>query len=217
LVATTPATAQVCAVVLAGGRGARMQGLDKGLQGFRGTPLALHAVQRLQAQSGGAPGLIALNANRSLAEYARWQLPVWPDHLADFAGPLAGFASALAGAGADYPYVLTVPCDSPLFPLDLLARLMHALHASEAEIAMPLARESTDAADGALRLQPVFCLMRTTLAADLEEYLALGGRKIAHWARRHRLAEVAFDQEHDAPAAFANANTLDELQRLEAP
>ena len=108
---------EITALVLAGGRGSRMGGVDKGLQGFRGLPLALHALQRLQPQV----GRVMISANRNLPAYEAFGVPVWPDGLADHAGPLAGFLTALEHCTT--PWLLTVPCDSPRFPADLAARL----------------------------------------------------------------------------------------------
>ena len=197
------------ALILAGGRGSRMGGVDKGLQNYAGLPLALAALARLQAQTL-APAEILINANRNLAAYESFGVPVWPDALADFAGPLAGFLAGLEQAAA--PLVLTVPCDSPRFPLDLAARLHAALRAEDAEIAVAAARED----DGQLRPQPVFCLMRATLLESLVRFTQGGGRKIDAWTAGHREVHVAFDAPDDDPRAFANANTLAELRTLEA-
>lgn len=212
--------AQVCATVLAGGRATRMGGLDKGLQPFRGQALAWHAVQRLQAQTLGTPGLIAINANRNLPLYAAWGCPVWPDTLADFPGPLAGFQTALSHCQEYQPpweYLLMVPCDSPLFPLNLLERLAQALCEQGADMAMATAAEADR--DGVLRprIQPVFCLLRTRLLPHLQDYLHAGGRKIADWAAQNATAEVPFNTPADDPRAFANTNTLDQLHQLEHP
>src|SRR5512145_2511394 len=98
-----------------------MGGADKGLQNFHGTPLALHTLMRLQLQEGGLMGDLMVNANRNLAAYEAFGVPVWPDSLSDFAGPLAGFLTGLERA--ETPYLLTVPCDVPRFPLDLAQRL----------------------------------------------------------------------------------------------
>ena len=111
----------VTGVVLAGGRGARMGGVDKGLQNFGGMPLALHTLLRLQPQVGAA----MINANRNLAAYESFGVPVWPDGLADYAGPLAGFLTGMERC--ETPCLVTVPCDTPLFPLDLVTRLAGAL------------------------------------------------------------------------------------------
>ena len=205
--------------MLAGGRATRMGGLDKGLQTFRGTPLVAHAVQRLQQQAGGAPGLIAINANRNLAEYRALGLPVWTDTVPDFAGPLAGFLCALRQCQSSHPYLLTVPCDSPLFPLDLLQRLGQSLLQSDPgyDIAMVSAPDAAQPAASAIYPQPVFCLLRTTLADNLQAFLDSGGRKIGAWAASQRLCRVAFNQASDDPRAFANANTLDDLHHLELP
>ena len=215
----------VCAVVLAGGMGSRMGGVDKGLQMLAGQPLVLHCVQRLRAQSRGAPGLIAINANRNPDRYASWELPVWGDAIEGFAGPLAGFHTALehcapetsssSPAKGGYRYLLTVACDTPRFPLDLLERLARSLHDADADIAMASALENSTNGTQLLRTQPVFCLMRTTLRDSLHSFLANGGRKVDAWTAQHRTVTVAFDQAHDDALAFFNANTLAELERLE--
>ena len=206
---------QVCAVVLAGGEGLRMGGVDKGLQLLDGKPLARHALQRLQAQTLGAPRTLAINANRNQALYASWDVPVWMDAVGGFAGPLAGFHTALQHCASTHDYLLTVPCDSPLFPLDLLARLAHALATGHAPIAMASAPDGPQ--DPALRRQPVFCLLRTSLLPSLEQYLQEGGRKIDAWTQAQGQVEVAFNQPHDDGRAFFNANTLAELQALHQP
>ncbi len=186
-----------------------MGGVDKGLRVFHGTPLAQHALQRLQAQSGSAITHTALNANRHLDTYAGFGVPVWPDTHADYPGPLAGFLASLQSATT--PLVLTVPCDSPRFPLDLAERLNTALERENADIALAAGLEP----DGMVRRQPVFCLMRTTLADDLAGYIAAGGRKVGAWVARHHAVSVAFNQPGDDPLAFANVNTPAELQALE--
>jgi len=204
-------SATIGAIVLAGGRGSRMGGVDKGLQSFRGQPLALHSMQRLH--STGSVGPIMLNANRNLEQYEAFGAPVWPDGLADYAGPLAGFLVGLAHCQT--PYLLTLPCDTPLFPLDLVPRLSAALQAQDAQIAMAAAPERDTSGETRLRKQPVFCLMRTDLLPGLMDFTQAGGRKIDAWAAQQRLVVVPFDKPGDDPLAFFNANTLDELQALE--
>lgn len=199
----TPAAlprADITGVVLAGGRGTRMGGVDKGLQPWLGRPLAQHALERLALQV----GALLVNANRHLDAYAAFGVPVCPDATGDYAGPLAGWLAALQACRT--PWLVTVPCDTPNFPLDLVDRLAAAVRAGDADIAMAACIE-----DGQLRTQPVFCLLRTSLAGDLREQLAAGERKVDRWTARHRCVTVSFD---DAQA-YANANTADELTRLE--
>ncbi len=200
---------EITGIVLAGGRGSRMGGADKGLQNFNGTPLALHTLLRLQMQQGGLLSEQMINANRNLAAYEAFGVPVWPDTLTDYAGPLAGFMTGLERC--ESPYLLTVPCDTPLFPLDLAERLAHAFDDENTEIAMAAALEE----DGQLRPQPVFCLLRRELLESLAEFTQAGGRKIDRWTAQHRTVIVPFDQPGDDPRAFYNTNTLAELHALE--
>jgi molybdopterin-guanine dinucleotide biosynthesis protein A len=195
----------ITGLVLAGGRGTRMGGADKGLQNFRGVPLALHTMLRLAPQV----GEIMVNANRNLAAYESFGVPVWPDALADYPGPLAGFLTGLERC--ETGYLVTVPCDTPLFPQDLVGRLAQALEDAGAEIAMAAAREE----DGNVRTQPVFSLVKRELMESLVRFTQGGGRKIDAWTGQHRTVLVPFDREGDDPAAFFNANTLAELHRLE--
>lgn len=201
--------ASVDALILAGGRGSRMGGVDKGLQPLNGQPLVAHALARLRQQVGGRLGAILVNANRNLDDYRALGLPVWPDALADFPGPLAGFLAGLEHGSR--PWLLTVPCDSPRFPLDLLERLAQATEREGADLALALGRDE----DGRLRRQPVFCLLRRELADSLRAYLQGGGRKIDDWIASQRHVAVAFDAPGDDPRAFYNANTLAELHALE--
>jgi molybdopterin-guanine dinucleotide biosynthesis protein A len=195
----------ITGLVLAGGRGTRMGGADKGLQNFRGIPLALHTLLRLGPQV----GEVMINANRNLSAYEAFGAPVWPDGIADYAGPLAGFLTGLERC--ETGYLVTVPCDTPLFPQDLVARLAEALAREDAEIAMAAAREE----DGSVRTQPVFSLLRRELLESLVRFTHEGGRKIDAWTGQHRTVVVPFDQPGDDPSAFFNANTLAELHRLE--
>lgn len=189
----------ITGLVLAGGRGSRMGGVDKGLQEHAGVPLALHALTRLRPQV----GALMINANRNLEAYAAFGVPVWPDAASDYAGPLSGFIAGLAHCKT--PYFVTVPCDSPLFPADLVQRLAHALAAQDAEIAMAATREGD-----ATQVQPVFCLMQTALLPSLLRFTQGGQRKIDRWTAQHRCVDVRFDDVQ----AFANANTVDELKQL---
>jgi len=199
---------EITGLILAGGRGSRMGGVDKGLQNFNDVPLALHTQLRLSPQVGD----LLINANRNLAAYESFGVPVWPDaaSLGDFAGPLAGFLTGLERC--ETAFMMTVPCDTPLFPHDLVARLAAALEAEGADIAMAAAREE----DGQLRAQPVFCLMHSELLESLVSFTHGGGRKIDAWTALHKTVLVPFDLPNDDPKAFINANTLAELHQLES-
>jgi molybdopterin-guanine dinucleotide biosynthesis protein A len=196
----------ITGLVLAGGRGSRMGGVDKGLQNHLGTPLALHALLRLSPQV----GEVMINANRNLGAYESMGVPVWPDALpagvAEYPGPLAGLLAGLEHCTT--PYLVSVPCDTPNFPLDLVQRLAHALVQDEADIATAATVEG-----GQRRVQPVFCLLKSTLMESLVEFLHDGQRKIDLWTARHRSVAVPFEDSD----AFFNANTLAELQSLARP
>ncbi len=192
----------ITGLILCGGRATRMGGVDKGLQNHHGMPLALHALLRLQPQV----GQIIINANRNLAAYESMGVPVWPDPLENHPGPLAGWLAGLEHC--ETPYLVTVPCDTPNFPLNLVGKLAAALHAADADIAM-----ATTLEDGVVQAQPVFCLLKSTLVESLLAYLQGGGRKIDSWTARQTCVAVPFD---DA-AAFFNANTAAELLSLQQP
>ena len=192
----------ITGLILCGGRGSRMGGVDKGLQNHQGLPLALHALMRLQLQV----GRVLINANRNLAAYESMGVPVWPDSMAalgEYPGPLAGWLAGLEHC--ETPYMLTVPCDTPLFPQDLAARLAQALETEGADVAMAATME-----DGRVQVQPVFCLLKASLIESLVAYLDSGQRKIDKWTGQQRCATVVFD---DADAFF-NANTADDLRTL---
>lgn len=195
----------ITGVVLAGGRGLRMGGVDKGLQTLHGEPLALHVLRRLAPQTGS----LLISANRHQPVYRQLGAPfgadVISDTLPDFPGPLAGLLAALRAAPTGF--VLCAPCDTPELPDDLAARLAAALDAQHAD----LATVTTVDAHGNRSLHPVFALLRTHLADDLWAFLDAGERKVRAWYARHKTVEVAFADER----AFYNINSLQELADLE--
>jgi molybdopterin-guanine dinucleotide biosynthesis protein A len=193
---------EITGLVLAGGRGRRMGGVDKGLQRLAGAPLVVHALERLRPQV----GPLLVSANRNLERYAEFGLPVLTDPLPGHAGPLAGMLAGLSQCRT--PYLVVVPCDAPALATDLVARLAWALNAAGAEIAIA----ATQAADGSLRMQPVFCLMQTALHASLAAFLAGGERKVQGWTASRRCTVVAFGDER----AFDNINTAQDLDDLTA-
>ena len=190
---------EVTGLVLAGGQGSRMGGVDKGLTAFRGRPLVAHVIERLAPQV----DEILVNANRNPEAYANFGHRVIADEIPGFAGPLAGFERGLAHARGKL--VATVPCDSPFLPTDLVARLRAALEAANADLAV---------ARTGVQPHPVFCLMRRAVHASLSEFLSSGQRKIDKWYAALAVVEVAFDDEAEA---FANINTRDELAGFEKP
>ena len=198
----------ITAVILAGGRGSRMGGVDKGLQNFNGVPLALHTLMRLSPQIGD----VMINANRNLAAYESFGVPVWPDvtSMGDYSGPLAGFMTGLERC--ETPYLLTVPCDTPLFPHDLVARMADAFEANDADFAVASAPDE----DGQTKAQPVFCLMGIHMLESLMAFTHGGGRKIDAWTAQHKVVHVPFNLPGDDVYAFVNANTLAELHKLES-
>ncbi len=183
----------ITGVLLAGGRGSRMGGTDKGLALLGGQPMAAWVLARLAPQV----DELIVNANQNAACYAAFGYPVFGDDLPDFAGPLAGLHAALVRARQ--PLVVSAPCDSPFLPNDLVARLAAALHAAQADVAVAKTHG---------QVHPVFCLCRRKLAGHLHEFLAGGGRGMARWHSSLKVVEVPFDDEE---AAFRNINTHEEL------
>jgi molybdopterin-guanine dinucleotide biosynthesis protein A len=187
----------VTGVILAGGQGSRMGGVDKGLQLFRGKPMAAHAVERLAPQV----DELLINANRNPEAYARFGHRVIADEIEGFAGPLAGFERGLAHASGDL--VVTVPCDSPFLPADLVARLHAGLEAAGADLAVAKTGDQA---------HPVFSLMKRGVHESLRQFLSSGQRKIDKWYAALDVVEVPFDDEAEA---FLNINTREELANLE--
>lgn len=196
------ALSDVAGCVLAGGLGRRLGGVDKGLVELAGRPLAARALERLRPQV----ATLVVSANRNVEAYARLCDRVVSDATSAFDGPLAGVVAAMAAT--DAPVLAVVPCDCPFFPEDLVARLGAAFGRPGVEIATVRA---------AGRLQPAFLLARTALRPAIETALASGERRIARFFAQRETVEVDFS---DAPAAFDNINTPEDLaaaeRRLEA-
>lgn len=191
----------ITGLILAGGRGSRMGGIDKGLVPLAGKPMVAHVLERLSPQV----QRLLINANQNQDTYAAFGAPVWPDAMPDFAGPLAGLQTGLMHC--ETPYLVTAPCDSPFLPTDLVARLAQALQTQDADLAVAVTGE------GATRQpHPVFCLAKASLLPHLTAFLEGGGRKVDRWYATLRVAEVHFADE----AAFRNINTLAELREHDA-
>ena len=191
----------VTGLVLAGGLGRRMGGVDKGLQLLRAEPMVAHVLSRLAPQV----DAMLINANQNADIYASigaaYDARVVPDLIGGFAGPLAGLQAGLAASAT--PLVVTVPCDSPFLPPDLVARLRDALHAAQAKIAVAKTGDQS---------HPVFALVDVSVRDNLTAFLERGGRKIDAWYAALPTVEVAFDDEADA---FGNINTREELRTFE--
>jgi molybdenum cofactor guanylyltransferase len=188
----------ITGVILAGGLGRRMGGIDKGLQELRGRPMVAWVVERLAPQV----DELLINANQNIERYADFGQRVVPDQIPDYAGPLAGLHAALAAA--THPLVATAPCDSPFLPADLVSRLFSALTAADADLAVARTFDQP---------HPVFCLCKRAALPHLSEFLAGGGRRFESWYATLKVVEVAFDDEAET---FENINTREELGRFES-
>ncbi len=195
----------ITGLILAGGRGTRMGQVDKGLQIFRGMPMAMHVQMRLGPQV----GEMIINANQHLAAYESFGAAVWPDQIDGYAGPLAGLQAGLTHC--ETPYMVSAPCDSPFLPLDLVDRLAQAMLLDDADLAVAVTIETQDGT-ATTQAHPVFSMMKSSLLPHLSHFLQNGGRKVDAWYASLKVVEVLFED----IAAFRNINTLNELRQYEA-
>jgi molybdopterin-guanine dinucleotide biosynthesis protein A len=189
----------ITAVILAGGLGRRMGGVDKGLQQIHGQPMVQQVLNRLQPQV----GRVLINANRHLDEYKGFGVPICSDSISGYAGPLAGIQAALLHTTT--PYLVSVPCDSPLLPKDLVTRLASAMHQHTADAAVAVTGDPDQ-----VQRHPVFLLLKSELRNSLERYLGSGGRKVDDWLASLKCIDVQFDDE----MAFTNINTPEDIAAL---
>jgi len=194
----TSSNPSVTGVILAGGKGRRMEGKDKGLVQYQQKPLISYAIQSLKSQV----DALIINANRNIELYQDFGYPVIEDSLDKFCGPLAGMLSAMKAVDTDY--ILTAPCDSPRISVQLRQRMMEAMLLEQADLAV--------AHDGE-RLQPVFCLLPCTLQDELEAHIQQGGRKIDLWLAEHKMAVVDFSDQADS---FINFNHPEDVTNNES-
>ena len=188
---------EISGLVLSGGRGTRMGHVDKGLLPIDDITLVEASLRRLQPQVGS----LMINANTNLVQYQRFGFPVWPDEITGYAGPLAGLHAGLSHCAT--PYLISVPCDTPGFPLDLVDRLSFALRVAAADVAYAVTGDSPS-----LELHPVFCLLKRELLPSLDTYLRAGGRKVAGWLQQQHYTQAHFSDQ----TAFMNLNTQDDLK-----
>jgi molybdopterin-guanine dinucleotide biosynthesis protein A len=189
----------ITAVILAGGLGRRMGGVDKGLQQIHGQPMVQQVLNRLQPQV----GQVLINANRHLDEYKGFGVPICSDSISGYAGPLAGIQAALLHTTT--PYLVSVPCDSPLLPKDLVTRLASAMHQHTTDAAVAVTGDPDQ-----VQRHPVFLLLKSELRNSLERYLGSGGRKVDDWLASLKCIDVQFDDE----MAFTNVNTPEDIAAL---
>jgi molybdenum cofactor guanylyltransferase len=187
----------ISAIILSGGRATRMGGIEKGLALLHNKPLIQHVIERLSPQA----DEILINANRELEQYQGFNSPILSDENPEYIGPLAGFSLGLQHCKHDY--LLTVPCDSPLLPIDLTERLLSALVTQSTDIAV---------ASSAGNTHPVFSLCRKSVLPSLTSFINEGGRKVSAWQKSLAYIEVDFN---DCDDAFINLNTLEDLASLE--
>lgn len=186
----------VSAIILSGGRATRMGGCDKGLVLLHQKPLVQHVVERIQPQV----SELMINANREITQYQMLGLPILQDEQPDFIGPLAGFSLGLESA--KHQYLLTVPCDSPFIPTNLVSRLLDQLLKHHADIAVAISNGNT---------HPVCSIMKKTVLPSLLAYIADGGRKVSTWQKSLVYTEVDFS---DCDEAFTNINTFENLNAI---
>ena len=183
---------EISAVILAGGKGLRMHGKDKGLIEFKGLPLIAHVVSVVNPKV----GRIFVSANRSFDEYSLYG-EVIADDLEGFQGPLAGISKALKVCSTDY--LLVLPCDSPLVDAELIDDLINKMGQKDADICV--------AHDGSI-MHATFAMMKSNLSSSLEHFLYEGGRKMALWYRQQKLERVDVS---DRLAVLTNLNKPEDL------
>ena len=193
-----PQKEYITGLILAGGRGTRMGAIDKGLQLLDGKPMIAHVIQRLSPQV----GHLIISANQNLETYREFGCPVFQDEIGGFEGPLAGLQAGLHHTRT--PYLITVPCDGPFLPENLVEKLWSGMQSQKADVAVAVTGKGESR-----RAQTVYCLLKTSLLPDIEHYLQSGQRKMNGWYAARKAVHVPFDDED----AFRNINTPDELQR----
>ena len=194
----------ITGLILAGGRGTRMGEVNKGLQLLQQRPLVTWALDRIQAQV----DTLIINANQDLVHYQALGFPVIEDRIPNYAGPLAGIHAGLKACKTDY--LISVPCDSPFLPEDLVSRLVQAMIEEETEISVAYTLEMRNG-ETHKQVHPVFSLINKKCLESLEYFLMQGERKIRAWHAQHRVSEVHFENVQ----AFINVNTTDQLQHIE--
>jgi len=189
----------ITAVILAGGKGRRLEGQDKGFVEINNKPLIEYVIERIQPQVKS----VMINANRNQQRYKNYGHPVISDDLSDFQGPLAGIATAMNTAKTSH--ILTLPCDAPLIPDDLVSKMLSMLSKHAAPDSIVVAHDGT-------RLQSIHALIPVFLLQNLQDFLNNGQRKVEDWYQQHSLISADFS---DNAQAFRNINTQKQRQEVE--
>ncbi len=189
----------ITAVILAGGKGRRLDGQDKGLVEIKNKPLIEYVIERIKPQV----NTLIINANRNQQRYKNYGFPVISDDLNDFQGPLAGFATAMKTVHTSH--ILTLPCDAPLLPQDLVSRMLHLLSTQSVPDSIVVAHDGH-------RLQNIHALIPTSLYQNLHDFLNSDQRKVDDWYQQQTLIIADFS---DNPQAFTNINTQKQRQEIE--
>ena len=188
----------ITAVILSGGRSSRMQGEDKGLILLNDKPLIGYVVDVVDVVDGRA-GRLLISANRNIEAYQQYG-EVISDELADFQGPLAGIAKAMSVVRT--PYLLVLPCDSPLVNGVVVDRLIKCMEDKNVDICV---------ADDGSRIHPTFALIKTSLKDNLLAFLGSGERKLGLWIEQNNFQRVDFS---DQPKVFINLNNPQDFDKI---
>ena len=207
----------ITGIILSGGQGTRMGHLNKGLQTFGGTALIEHVINRLKNQV----DQIVISANKDINRYEALGYPVWQDNNPS-RGPLSGFLTGLENCSS--PYIMVVPCDTPLLPVGIVIELIKRLQDTQTDLCMPATRNlnlghlNSDAPQQRsepFRVQPTFCLLKKSLAPSLREFLNNGGSKVQAWTSQQNSSYLQLETPPFGANAFVNLNTLEELKATE--
>lgn len=191
---------QISALILAGGRGSRLGGQDKGLIDLMGQPMIAHVLSVLRTQV----HMVLVSANRHIEEYQALGTPVVKDRLSDYQGPLAGIEAGLTVCPT--PYLAIFPCDAPCLDRALLPMLYEEMERTNTDIVYALSRQGER-----LYPEPTFALIRADMLSSLRRFLDAGNRKLLDWYQQADYAEVLFEDLR----CFANANTDLDLVQLQ--
>ena len=184
---------KITGVILAGGRGQRLGGIDKGLAPYGGRPLIEWVIARIQPQV----DVLVINANRNGERYAAYGVPVIADVLGEFPGPLAGLHAGLVHTSHDW--VLTIPCDTPSLPTDLVGRMQAVMSGGNLEVVVAAHPQAWE---------PTVALYRSTLRPALEDFLARDQRRVSDWIQSRAYAVVRFD----SARPFENLNRPEDFE-----